>query len=268
MLRMPKRTADLSVSENKMSKEYPNEMKLYDHVPNSGIVHLPGRRFPAVAVQGDTLSNLLSATVHFMKKAKEYKDEDIYYEALDLAETGPGVALYSLNHTADREELFKWVGPIGVYEQVFYTLAESETELKDLEEAKKVKKIAVYEGDAGTRYLQNQGFNNLAIKPTDVEALQSLANGEVDLWLGNREGLSIVAAQSGVDPAELVEVPAIVIHANLFIAFSTDVEDEVVQAWQEALDRLKEERDEDDKTFVEKVEAKYNDPAYIDSLIF
>jgi len=189
-------------------------------------------------------------------------------EALDLTETGPGVALYSLNHTADREELFKWVGPIGVYEQVFYTLAESETELKDLEEAKKVKKIAVYEGDAGTRYLQNQGFNNLAIKPTDVEALQSLANGEVDLWFGNREGLSIVAAQAGVDPAELVEVPAIIIHANLFIAFSTDVEDEVVQAWQEALDRLKEERDEDDKTFVEKVESKYNDPAYIDSLIY
>jgi ABC-type amino acid transport substrate-binding protein len=188
-------------------------------------------------------------------------------EALDLAEKGPGVVLYSLNLTPEREDLFKWVGPIGIYEQVFYTLAESEVAVKDLEDAKKVKKIAVYEGDAGAQFLKSQGFKNLDERPTDVEALQKLADGEVDLWLGNREGLAVVATQAGVDPTELMEVPAIIIHANLFIAFSKDVEDEVIKAWQEAYDRLKEERDTDDKTFVEKVEAKYNDPSYVDSLI-
>jgi hypothetical protein len=36
-----------------MAEEYPEEIKLYDHVSNSGIVHLPGRRFPAVAIQGE-----------------------------------------------------------------------------------------------------------------------------------------------------------------------------------------------------------------------
>jgi len=97
--------------------------------------------------------------------------------------------------------------------------------------------------------------------------LHKFANGEVDLWLGNRAGLNIVAARAGVNLAELIKVPAIIIHANLFIALSKDVEDEVVQAWQEALDRLKEERDDDDKTLIEKVEAKYRDPAYIDERI-
>ena len=115
-------------------------------------------------------------------------------EALELAEKGSGVVLYSLNRTPEREELFKWVGPIGDYEQVFY-------------------------------------------------------------------------ARAGENLAELIKVPAIIIHANLFIALSKDVEDEVMKAWQKTLDRLKEERDDNDKTLIEKFEAKYKDPAYVESLI-
>ena len=76
-----------------MAEEYPKEVKLYDHVSNSGIVHMPGRRFPAVALQGDTLSKMLSAATYFMDKAKEYKDEDMYYEALMLAERLQGSLL-------------------------------------------------------------------------------------------------------------------------------------------------------------------------------
>ena len=74
------------MSNKKMAEEYPKEVKLYDHVSNSGIVHMPGRRFPAVAIQGDTLSSMLSAAQYFMAKAKVHNDEEMYYEALELAE--------------------------------------------------------------------------------------------------------------------------------------------------------------------------------------
>ncbi len=190
-----------------------------------------------------------------------------FSEALTLTKDGPGVVLFSLNRTVDREELFKWVGPIGVYEQIFFAHVDSGIMLSTLEEAKDVKKIAVYEDDAGALFLQSQGFGNLDISPTDGDALLKLANGEVDLWLGNRGGLAIAAAQAGVDPALFVEMPALIIHANLFIAFSPDVADDVVQAWQDALDKLKEERDDDDKTLIEKIESKYSDPAYLEELL-
>jgi len=72
--------------DKNMAEEYPKKIKLYDHVSNSGIVHMPGRRFPAVAIQGDTLSSMLSAVQYFMAKAKEHNDEEMYYEALELAE--------------------------------------------------------------------------------------------------------------------------------------------------------------------------------------
>lgn len=188
-------------------------------------------------------------------------------EAIELAQKGPGVALYSLNRTAEREELFKWVGPVGFYEQIFYARKDSGAVLNSLEDVKEVDKIAVYTGDAGAAYLADQGFKNLVESPTDSEALQKLAAGEVDLWLGNRAGFLITANQAGVDPDLLIEIPAVIIHANLYIAFSKDVPDEVVLAWQQALDRLKSERDHDDKTLIEKIETKYGDPAYIESLI-
>ncbi len=66
------------------------EAKIYDHVSNSGIVQMPGRSFPAVAIQGDSLSSMLSAAKYFMSKAREHGDEDMYYEALELAERFQG----------------------------------------------------------------------------------------------------------------------------------------------------------------------------------
>jgi ABC-type amino acid transport substrate-binding protein len=190
----------------------------------------------------------------------------IFSEALELAQKGPGVVLFSVNRTPEREDLFKWVGPIGFYEQVFFARKDAGIELNDLDDAGQVKKLAVYENDAGAQYLKAQGFKNLDESSTDAEALKKLVDGEAQLWLGNREGFYIVAAQAGVDPDLLIEIPTVVIHANLFIAFSKDVEDSVVEAWQLALDRLKEERDADEKTLIEKIEAKYSDPAYVETL--
>ena len=188
-------------------------------------------------------------------------------EGLALAQKGPNVVIYSLNRTPQREELFKWVGPIGNYEQAFYAKKGSTIEINKLEDAKNVDKIGVYKGDAGAQFLASQGFTNLDESLTDTEALQKLMDGKVQLWLGNKEGLTITAAQAGVNPDDLVMLPVVAIRADLYIAFSKDIPDSTVQAWQSALDALKQERDIDDKTVYEKIQAKYSDPAYIESLL-
>lgn len=194
-------------------------------------------------------------------------------EGLALAEKGPEVVIYSLNRTPQREELFKWVGPIGYYEQAFYAKKGSATaalvtfSYRQLEDAKKVDKIGVYKGDAGAQFLASQGFTNLDESLTDAEALKKLMDGEVQLWLGNKDGLAITAAQAGVNPDDLVMMPNVVIRADLYIAFSKDVPDSTVKAWQSALDALKQEKDIDYKTVYEKIMAKYSDPEYINSLI-
>jgi len=188
-------------------------------------------------------------------------------QGLALAEKGPKVVIYSLNRTPQREKLFKWVGPIGYYEQAFYAKKGSTVAVSQLEDAKKVNKIGVYKGDAGAQFLASQGFTNLDESLTDTEALKKLMDGKVQLWLGNKDGLAITAAQAGVNPDDLVMMPTVVIRADLYIAFSKDVSDGTVKAWQGALDDLKQEKDIDDKTVYEKIMAKYSDPDYIDSLL-
>ncbi len=163
--------------------------------------------------------------------------------------------------------MFKWVGPIGHYEQAFYARADSNIILSKLDDAKNVGKIAVYKGDAGARFLASQGFTNLDESLTDMDALKKLINREADLWLGNKDGLEITAKEAGISPEDLRLIPTVVIRADLYIAFSRDVSDSTVKAWQNALDQLKRERDLDGKSIIDKIQAKYSNMAYIESLL-
>jgi hypothetical protein len=60
--------------------------KILSHVPNSGIVHLPGRKYPAVAIQGDTLYRFFRVARELLSEAKRLRHEEMYYNALDIAE--------------------------------------------------------------------------------------------------------------------------------------------------------------------------------------
>jgi hypothetical protein len=54
-------------------------------VPNSGIVQLPGRRFPGVVVQGDSLSSMFDELASALGHAKRRRDEEAYYATLAVA---------------------------------------------------------------------------------------------------------------------------------------------------------------------------------------
>ena len=187
-------------------------------------------------------------------------------EGISLAEKGPDIAIYSLNKTPEREPLFQWVGPISNYEQAFYTKKGSAITINNLEDAKENGVISVYKGDAGALFLASQGFENLYESPTDIEALKRLMDGTAQLWLGNIKGLEITCEKAGVNPDDLELLPIVVIQADLFIAFSEDVPESTVIAWQDALNALKTERDIDYKTEYEKILVKYSDPEYLKSL--
>jgi hypothetical protein len=64
-----------------------------------------------------------------------------------------------------------------------------------------------------------------------------------------------------------VVLPTVVIQADLYIAFSKDITDSSLAAWQKALDSLKQDQDTDGKTAYDKIRARYNDPVYLQSLI-
>lgn len=68
--------------------------QILSHIPNSGIVQLPGRRFPGIVMQGDTLSNLFDSTRFLLGEFKRLGDEERYYETLSFAEELQGQLLH------------------------------------------------------------------------------------------------------------------------------------------------------------------------------
>ena len=63
-----------------------NTAQILSHIPNSGIVQLPGRRFPGIVMQGDTLSNVFDSASFLLAEFKRLRDEERYYETLMFTE--------------------------------------------------------------------------------------------------------------------------------------------------------------------------------------
>jgi hypothetical protein len=60
--------------------------QILSHLSNSGIVQLPGRRYPGIVMQGDTLSNLFDTARFLLGEFKRIRDEERYYETLMFIE--------------------------------------------------------------------------------------------------------------------------------------------------------------------------------------
>lgn len=221
----------------------------------------------------DKNSNVTGQSVEIIQAMLQKHGITVAIEVMPLSDgftftqKGPNTAIFSINRTPQREGLYKWVGPIGDYKQVFYARKGSSIQVEKLEDARAVAKIGVYKGDAGNQFLASSGFTNLDESQTDVEALKKLMDDKVQLWLGNKEGLAVTAKEAGINPDELVELPVVVLQADLYIALSKDIPDSTIASWQKTLDSLKQNKDAEGKTVYGNILSKYDDVAYVQSLL-
>ncbi|MCR7411516.1 ABC transporter substrate-binding protein, partial [Pseudomonas aeruginosa] len=97
-----------------------------------------------------------------------------------LALEKPGYGVFVTARLAEREDKFKWVGPIGPDDWVLLAKGDSPITLGSLDEAKKYR-IGAYKGDAIAEFLGKNGFEaDLALR--DQENAQKLVKGQIDLW--------------------------------------------------------------------------------------
>jgi ABC-type amino acid transport substrate-binding protein len=160
-------------------------------------------------------------------------------DGYDRTLTTPDTALFSTARTRERENLFRWVGPIGTYDMVFYARNNSGISLSSLEDAKKAGIIAVVRDDARHQYLVARNVSNVALYPDDESCVRALMSGESQLWLGSGgEVASQTIAQAGYRPDDMRPLYT-VLKSELYIAFNNQTSPERVAAWQVALDAMK-----------------------------
>ncbi|OZG73063.1 amino acid ABC transporter substrate-binding protein [Hahella sp. CCB-MM4] len=148
-------------------------------------------------------------------------------------------ALFTITRTAEREPLFKWVGPITISNLVFFSRRDSGIDIKTLADARQVDHIGTVQGYSAEKYLLGEGFKNLVSNAgSDKTNPTKLIKGYLDLWVSVDVVGFYLARQEGIKPSQLKIVYELKKQPK-YIAFSLATPDETVLAWQSALDHLR-----------------------------
>lgn len=145
--------------------------------------------------------------------------------------------LFSTTRSPIREDLFKWVGPLVPNKTVFFARKGSGISINKLNDAAKVKSIGTYKDDFGELLLKKEGFTNIDSVVDNKLNIKKLATGRVDLWIINEVIGNHLASKAGL--SDKIEPVYEVTSEQMFIAFSRNTSDSVIEKWQKVLDAIK-----------------------------
>lgn len=158
-----------------------------------------------------------------------------------LALEKPGYGVFVTARLPERENLFKWVGPIGPDDWVLLAKSDSAISLSSLDEAKQYK-VGAYKGDAIAEHLQEKGLQPITAL-RDQENAKKLMAGQIDLWATGDPAGRYLAKQEGISGLKTI---LRFDSAELYLALNKEVPDEVVQKLQSELDKMRQEGFVDD----------------------
>ncbi len=149
-------------------------------------------------------------------------------------------ALFSMMRTKDREDKYKWVGPLNHMELVFFKKKNANITLKSVDDARKVKKIGVTKSVANYEILHSMGFKNLdVVSGNDDKNIKKLLKNRIDLW-PSVKAAGLYSAKKIGQAGEIVVIPNVILaQGDLYIAFNKNTDDKIIQSWQKAFDKLK-----------------------------
>ncbi|MGQ7959868.1 substrate-binding periplasmic protein [Pseudomonas sp. SP16.1] len=153
-----------------------------------------------------------------------------------LALEKPGYGVFVAARLPEREQLFKWVGPIGPDDWVLLAKGDSPLSLNSLDEARRYR-IGAYKGDAISEYLSDRGVeHSTALR--DQENARKLMAGQIDLWATGDPAGRYLAKQEGISGLKTV---LRFDSAELYLALNKATPDETVGKLQAALEQMRAE---------------------------
>lgn len=169
----------------------------------------------------------------------------------------PNMVLFSMTRTERRETLFKWVGPISKTRIVVLARKSSGIEIKSSLDLAQFK-IGVIRDDVGEQLLISEGIPRDSMQESSyAETLaEQLQKGRIDLW-AYEENVAKWWIQGAGYQAKDFEPVYVLQEGELYYAFNTHVEDEVINSLQQGLDKLKSTKNEHDITLYQAILNRY-----------
>jgi len=148
------------------------------------------------------------------------------------------VALFSTVMTAERKELFQWVGPLAIQDTNLYALKASTIDIANLEQARKAGRIATVSKYYSEQMVREEGFTDTESHPDRAMTLRRLLDGKVRLVAASNTELPAALKKAGASMDDLRN--AFTLSTDLvYIAFSKETSPALVARWQDALDAMK-----------------------------
>ncbi|NLE06460.1 MAG: amino acid ABC transporter substrate-binding protein, partial [Crenarchaeota archaeon] len=178
-------------------------------------------------------------------------------EAYQIIKNEDNVVLFSMAKLPEREQMFKWAGPLFTDTYVLFAKLDNNftiTNAQDLQEHK----IGVITDSAGIFQLLDAGIqeSQMVYDTNASRLIDKLKNGEIDFWCYPQTvGRTITQQLTGDYYA--FEIVFELSYYDYYYAFSKNVPDSTVNSFQQAIDSIKQEIDNTGKSSYEKILEHY-----------
>ena len=163
-----------------------------------------------------------------------------FARGLLLVQNEDNLALFNVTRKPSREDTVKWVGPLDTGASYFYELTVNPTGIQTLEDAKKISAICVLNGNVHDEFLKKEGFVNLYRSHSYTSCFQMLSLKRVTLTPSSVLPLAQRLKDAGISPQDVKRTAVFLFNTEGYLAFSKNIEDDVIRRWQNALVQLKE----------------------------
>ena len=145
--------------------------------------------------------------------------------------------LFATSRTSDREQLFKWVGPVLTEKAVIFSFRERPVVVNSTDDLKHYR-IGAEADDAAIGKLRALGVpeGQIVIAPDPQTMIRQVQNGTTDLFAYGEGAGHFWIAQSGTRPG-LFSTVATIGEEPVYYAFNRNTSDQTVQAFQKALNQ-------------------------------
>jgi len=160
--------------------------------------------------------------------------------AYDTARNKPGTLLFSVARTQERENQFKWVGPIITGRSSLIARKDRGIRLQTLDDAQKYL-LGVIRKYPTTQFLLAAGYpaDKIESAPDAKANLMKLQTGRIDLFAYNEISFQWMMTDLGLDKDDF-ETVYVLYDMPLYFAINKDTPDELVSKLQDSLNTMKE----------------------------
>ncbi len=214
---------------------YSHNFKAQVYFDENGLVH--GREHA-----GKRAFNieLVREIIHELDGRQPSITEVPFKRGFHYLQTADNIVFFNVSRTPEREHLAKWVGPLQTETDYFYELKRAPTGVKTLEDVKKVDAVCVLNGSVHHSAVKEAEFSNFVLGNSYAECFNLLELGRVQLTPSAESTVDQKITAAYLSPKSLRKTPVILHQSGGYMAFSKNVDDNIIQKYQQALDAIKE----------------------------